>query len=345
MRYIKAIRRATPHYIFHRAIIKVTDIISNILPKSIKGWKVDRRKLAKILVKATISTGYPARIGENAGIADQDSISYQLRKISLEDCLKLNQIIGMTALKLIKGSKSCIALIDTSEIEFYGRRDADVYYSPARKRYVLRYMVLSIIAHNRVIPISIRPITRGVFPENIVETLVEDAHMLGLNIRLVMLDRGFHTNAVVRKLVELNTPFIIGAKKTRRIKRILKGLKHGFHVIPLNIDGINVSLIARWVDGEWYTYLCWMLNSRIAYFYYKRWGIESCIRMFKLFHAKTCARSHVLRYLFLLISVLLYIMYLLLLAFDVIWSYMDFIGVLAQLFAEIFLPVIRARIA
>ncbi|HDJ89512.1 MAG TPA: hypothetical protein ENG40_02330 [Thermoprotei archaeon] len=67
--------------------------------------------------------------------------------------------------------------------------------------------------------------------------------------------------------------------------------------------------------------------------------------MFKLFHAKTCARSHVLRYLFLLISVLLYIMYLLLLAFDAIYSYMDFIGVLAQLFAEIFLPVIRARIA
>jgi len=38
-------------------------------------------------------------------------------------------------------------------------------------------------------------------------------------------------------------------------------------------------------------------------------------------------------------------MYLLLLAFDAIYSYMDFIGVLAQLFAEIFLPVIRARIA
>ncbi|HDJ89267.1 MAG TPA: hypothetical protein ENG40_01060 [Thermoprotei archaeon] len=67
--------------------------------------------------------------------------------------------------------------------------------------------------------------------------------------------------------------------------------------------------------------------------------------MFKLFHAKACARSHVLRYLFLLISVLLYIMYLLLLAFNVIYSYVDFIEILAQLFAEIFLPVIRARMA
>jgi len=160
-----------------------------------------------------------------------------------------------------------------------------------------------------------------------------------------MLDRGFHTNAVVEKLVELNTPFIIGAKKTPRIKRILKRLKHGFHVIPLDVDGINVSLVARWVDGEWYTYLCWTLNPHVAYFYYKRWGIESCIRMFKLFLAKTCARSHVLRYLFLLISVLLYVMYLPLLASGVIWSYMDFIGFLAQLFAETFLPVIRTRMA
>ena len=81
MSYIKAIKGATPHYIFHKAIIKVTDIVSDILPESIKGWKVDRKKLAKILVKATISTGYLARIGENAGIADQDSISYQLRNI------------------------------------------------------------------------------------------------------------------------------------------------------------------------------------------------------------------------------------------------------------------------
>jgi len=49
MRHIKTIRRATPHYIFHKAIIKVTDIISNILPESIKGWKIDRRRLTKYL--------------------------------------------------------------------------------------------------------------------------------------------------------------------------------------------------------------------------------------------------------------------------------------------------------
>ncbi len=76
--------------------------------------------------------GYPARIGENVGIADQDSIGYQLRKISMENCLKLNQIIGMTALKLIDRSKSHIALIDTTERDFYGKCNADVYYSPTR---------------------------------------------------------------------------------------------------------------------------------------------------------------------------------------------------------------------
>jgi len=48
MKHINVARkRAAPHNIFHKAIIKVTDIVSNTLPKSIKGWKVDRRKLAK----------------------------------------------------------------------------------------------------------------------------------------------------------------------------------------------------------------------------------------------------------------------------------------------------------
>ena len=74
---------------------------------------------------------------------------------------------------------------------------------------MLKYIVLSIITHNRVVPVSARPIARGIFPEDIVETLVEDAYMLGISIRLIMLDRGFHTNAVVKKLVELNIPFII----------------------------------------------------------------------------------------------------------------------------------------
>jgi len=53
MKNIKATRRATPYHIFHKAIIKVTDIISNILPESIRGWKVDRRELAKYSLRPT----------------------------------------------------------------------------------------------------------------------------------------------------------------------------------------------------------------------------------------------------------------------------------------------------
>ena len=87
------------------------------------------------------------------------------------------------------------------------------------------------------------------------------------------------------------------ARKTRRIERILDELEHGFHVIPFDVDGVNVSLVARWVNGRWYTYFCWMVNPRVTRFYYKRWGVESCIRMFKLFslglvlgavHCATC---------------------------------------------------------
>ena len=53
MKNIKATRRATPYHIFHKAIIKVTDIVSNVLPESIRGWKVDRRELAKYSLRPT----------------------------------------------------------------------------------------------------------------------------------------------------------------------------------------------------------------------------------------------------------------------------------------------------
>jgi len=52
MENIKAFGRAAPYYIFHRTIIKVTDIISNILPESIRGWKVGR-ELAKYSLRPT----------------------------------------------------------------------------------------------------------------------------------------------------------------------------------------------------------------------------------------------------------------------------------------------------
>ena len=50
----------------------------------------------------------------------------------------------MIALKLVKRSRRCIALMDTSEIEFYGRHDADIYCSfrttnKRKKKYSIKF--------------------------------------------------------------------------------------------------------------------------------------------------------------------------------------------------------------
>ena len=63
MRHIKGIRGVAPYYLFHRAIIKVMDIVSNILPKALRDGKLIGEGLQN-----TCKSNYKYRVsGKNLG--------------------------------------------------------------------------------------------------------------------------------------------------------------------------------------------------------------------------------------------------------------------------------------
>ena len=307
-----------------------------------------RHSLAKTLVASTLTQSTPPRIAEVTGAADQDTASYQLRKINMETCEALNEVLGREAAKLAGEGRHMLA-IDTTDVPYWGSRDAWTHYSPSKRCYAHRYAVASILDGERRIPVSVRPVARGQFPEDVVEALLDDAEKAGVDVGLVMLDRGYHSAAVVKKLKEEGIPFVIGAKKTKRVKEALEAFEEvegRVYTARLVIESREPEFIreevflAAWYDGEdWVTVLCWGLEPEAAQIYWARWGVETCIRMLKLPLARTCSRSMALRWLLLLVSALLYVVYASLLGEGLVpEGYADFLSLLSLLVLLLLLP-------
>ncbi|MBS7251958.1 MAG: hypothetical protein KIH08_15405 [Candidatus Freyarchaeota archaeon] len=80
---------------------------------------------------------------------DEDTVSYQLRKVGMDCPQKLNLELSTTALGLLERDKEYILAVDTTEVEYWGKRDMWVHYSPGRG-WVHRFVGLSVVGHKRL---------------------------------------------------------------------------------------------------------------------------------------------------------------------------------------------------
>ncbi|MEM2133598.1 MAG: hypothetical protein QXG44_02010 [Candidatus Jordarchaeaceae archaeon] len=110
----------------------VSDTLLSSLPETIRGWRMGRGELAEILARAALLGAHPTRTAEILGAADEDTVSYQLRKVGMDCPQKLNLELSTTALGLLERNKEYILAVDTTEIEYWGKRDVWVHHSPGR---------------------------------------------------------------------------------------------------------------------------------------------------------------------------------------------------------------------
>lgn len=103
--------------------------------------------------------------------------------------------------------------------------------------------------------------------------MLGEVERLGLMVDVVLLDRAFHSVEVALLLKNQGLPFVIGARKTEGVKRLLKGLdKSQLHAIPYRMKGqtpwgqaeVEVTLVAYWGSKGWVTLLCWGVSPREA---------------------------------------------------------------------------------
>ncbi|MBS7250443.1 MAG: hypothetical protein KIH08_07610 [Candidatus Freyarchaeota archaeon] len=69
----------------------MSDTLASSLPETIREWRLNRGKLAKILARAALLGAHPHKDSRNPlAPQDEDTVSYQLRKVGMDCPQKLN---------------------------------------------------------------------------------------------------------------------------------------------------------------------------------------------------------------------------------------------------------------
>jgi len=71
----------SPNSLLTSVVKNVSETLTLHLPEAIKGWRLGRGELAGVLARAALLGAHPTRTAEVLGVADEDTVSYQLRKV------------------------------------------------------------------------------------------------------------------------------------------------------------------------------------------------------------------------------------------------------------------------
>lgn len=168
------------------------------------------------------------------------------------------------------------------------------------------------------------PVHRGQDTADLIEELVRTAKK-HLRIKLVLLDRGFDSGAVTRKLKTMNVKHIIFAKRNDKVKKFLGqtpsfGHKYFYHYIKWKEDKstqrepTKYLIIKDYVDLKTFKMYDWAFITNCSnlkalsyvHLYKRRWAIETTYKQFKAFKTKTVSTNHLVRYFLFLSRILLY---------------------------------------
>jgi len=138
---------------------------------------------------------------------------------------RLNQSVLSIARKRGAFRRRAVAAIDLTYIPYYGEPTPYV----VQGRYKLGtnmfhcYAAIRLVERGRRYVVKSRLVKPLELCEKalIVEELVGEARRMGVHIRLLLLDKGFYSHEVIRKLKALRVNFLIAVPKNRRVKEAI----------------------------------------------------------------------------------------------------------------------------
>jgi len=187
------------------------------------------------------------------------------------------------------------------------------------------YITIAVVIGKEKFTLMALPVRRGEYKADLVKELIIVAKKY-LRIRVVLLDRGFGSGAVARKLKQLKIKHIIFCSKNKKIKRFLEetpSFSHKYFYDKIEWkenkskqrEPIKYLIIKDYVDifRTWKVYdWAFIINlsnvKAISYvhLYMKRWCIENTYKQFNAFRIMTDSIDFLIRYFFFLFRVILY---------------------------------------
>ena len=222
------------------------------------------------------------------------------------------------ARKMIKemGIRQAWIAVDTTKIPYYGRFQRFIF-NDERGSPCLLYATTVAVSRQSYIPLTIWQLDFPVLKTDIIEIALRSAEELKLRPSGILLDRYFYDVAVVNYLKNHGVRFIIGAKKTAKIKKLVDSLpKEAVLVTPYRMrsgegETADVWLVAFWKGKKLITLIASDAETASkAPLYFKRARVETFHRDIKRFKPKTASRDFHFRWLLITLSFLIVTIYL-----------------------------------
>jgi hypothetical protein len=212
---------------------------------------------------------------------------------------------------------SVITAIDFTDIEWYGEELPFIVKGKAKngtKRFI-RFASIAIVEDGKRFTLKVLPVTPLSATEDIVKELITYAQQF-VSLRVVLLDRGFYSNEVIKQIKKAEVKFVMPAKKYPKIKEQMPtAYKNGPITYEMSKGETYTLLVVKDEDND--KLLPYATNmsgtaSTVHEFYEHRFGIETQYRVKNKFFGKTCSKKYTVRYAFFILAVALYNLWVLL---------------------------------
>lgn len=264
-------------------------------------------------------------------ISSPDIVFYHIEKqdlLELQSQLErvVNSSYQMAEKRRLFGKYVSVA-IDIHEIPYYGKVNNPFIMGCKHKNgtsHCYKYATIDIVEKNQRFTLKAIPLTPlSNDSATVISNLLQHT-MKYVNIKYVLLDRGFFSVNVIKALESLKLKYIMPAIKNDKIKQVLKNNSNKMsyflkYTMWSGKKSATFNLMAKYdeKDKEYYTFAT---NFEIVYkddikfiaeMYRKRWGIETGYRVKGDFLAITTTECYSLRMLYFMVSVILYNFWLL----------------------------------
>lgn len=240
------------------------------------------------------------------GYLSADRVLDKVHKLSYK---RVQKLITKCNKKLRLPRKVTLAIDFTDKI-YYGDKNHPGVMGSKDGKYARRYIEVSTV--KPALFINSSPVDQ--FTNNkikLLDQLIDGFYSLyESKIKLLLMDRGFFAKKVVRYLIGKNIPFIMPAKKDKKIKKLAKQFANGKipEKIKYQFGESKVNLLFMKTEDKVFIYITNtrynVLKAHILY--RKRWQIETNFREQNNFLFKTQTTDFVVRYLAFVLSGLLF---------------------------------------
>ena len=265
------------------------------------------------IIKASESNTYVETVSNKA-----DCLHYHLDKNYVETLTQENTRHIKKILRLQHfGAVKIIA--DITEENFYGEVNS-LYIHPWTGKDGIegkyRYLVAGILFRNKILPFYVTILMSGCFKARFLGEIADLCKSLGLNVKAMLLDRGFYSGDIIDTLFLKEINYLIFVPKKQLYQSMLASadkscvIEYAIHYTK-NKSGYDaettLALVKNCLDYDWVfaSNIFFRSPEKYVYLYKQRWNIETMFRVHDEARIKTKSKNPVIRLFYFIVGMFL----------------------------------------